>query len=528
MHRYYIYFLTLSLLSLSLNAQHLNERYHFDYPATIFTSLVSTDSVYYINGLIADTTFFNQSSNIFAKVSFEGEMEWLNVIHSPDQTYETWDGDLIDLNGDGFIINGYGFDTNMFALVLRYDSLGEFMWEEKIRNSFDEEDFIRATSLLNINDSYLLTLYEVHPNNLISNEIGLIKLNAEGELIWRKTYGNSSLRDFPFSSTILNENAYAIGGYIINDHIVTQNYTSRASIFQVDSLGNKQWEWLSPVDELWDAVYGIVASGDGGLIGVSGNGVEKYVNPEVNFLHWGNPIIFKLNENHDLVWQRTFDISNMTIFDNELTDIIQSNDQNGFVAIGNYGERFPEIVDSIGVAEVELSGWILKVSPEGDSLWARKLKYLNEDGAGAHYLYDIRPTSDGGYILCGQVRDVELFEHFQQAWLIKVDEYGCVVPGCHLPNNLSEIKKEIPQLLLYPNPVQDQLHVFLRDYSAYQRESLTFRVVNQQGQIIQRLKINPSEEITYMIDVSSYASGAYFLQYLENTKVIGQETFIVP
>ena len=39
-------------------------------------------------------------------------------------------------------------------------------------------------------------------------------------------------------------------------------------------------------------------------------------------------------------------------------------------------------------------------------------------------------------------------------------------------------------------------------------------------------KINPSEEITYMIDVSSYASGAYFLQYLESEKIILSEPFI--
>ena len=461
------FFLLLCLFcSQIVEGQHLNERYHFDYPSTIFTSLISTDSAYYVNGLVADTTYFNQSASVFAKMDFNGNPHWLRVLNSPNETYETWDGDLIDLQGEGFMINGYGFDTNMYALIIRYNTYGEFLWGKKIRNGFNEENFIRATSLIQIDSSFLLSLREVNSNGNGNNDIGFLKIDSEGETIWRKSYGSITLREYPYSSAYLHENAYLIGGYQTNNNVTNQYYLSRAIIFEVDSLGNKRWEWKSPEDELWDGANAMVPSGDGGVVVASGKGIEEYVNPAMNILLWKNMTIFKLNENHQLAWQTNFYPSNLRGFNNKLNQIIKVSDGSGYIATGQYVQVHYDVVDSIGVPAGDIYGFIAKVNAEGDSLWTRRLNYVTEIGEGRQYLYDIEETSDGGFVLCGQVLDEQLNIHYQQAWLIKVDEYGCIVPGCQIVSGLKEAEKKKVKMLLYPNPAQDNLNVFLSDQLA--------------------------------------------------------------
>lgn len=521
-----LYFLL--FFAIHTRTQTLNERFHFDYPATIFTSLVSTDSAYYVNGLVVDTAYFPKDANIFTKIGFDGNIEWLRVLNSPNETYETWLGDLIDLQEEGFIINGYGVDSTMHNLILRYNPEGHLIWHKKYRNYFDNEGFARSQGFIPVNNNSFLHLsWETNPQGTNNSDIVIAKIDTDGNIIWQRSYGQSNRRDVPWDGIYKNENAYLISGYQTNSNVVDQNYISRAIIFQVDSLGNKQWEWSSPSGELWDGVNAMVASEDGGLIIASGKGVEEYINPGLNGLYWKNVTILKLNEDREVVWEKDFYPSNRRSLNNSFNQIIASSDNSGFVAVGQYVYLNYDVVDSIGSPAGDFYGFIAKVSSEGDSLWARRLNYVTEIGESQHYIYDISETSDGGYILCGEVKDDQLFDHYQQAWLIKIDEYGCVVPGCHLVNDVEVPERVKPQLLLYPNPVQDRLNVFLKDASILKRKQTALQIINQQGQLLKHFSIGKSDEVTHMIAIDNFPSGTYYLQYLEGHNVLQSKSFIV-
>jgi hypothetical protein len=519
----------LVLLSVFFSAQAqgqgINNRFHFEYPATVFHSLVATDSASYISGLVADTAYANQSANIMVKIDEEGDPEWIRLLNSPHQTYETWSGSLIDLEGDGFIINGYSFDTTTLAgSLFRYDALGNFLWERKIYNSFGTDEFIRTAGLAQLNDDFLVLLRELNPSSPLNEDIGLVKVNATGEDIWRRSYQLSDWEEFATSIAVINENTYWVGGGQNNANLTSQNKKYRTIVFKVDTFGNKTFQWTSPENELWDAANAIVPSGDGGGVIASGKGVEIFVNPGLDLVVWTNPTIFKLNSSLQLEWETNFNLSNAPFYFNQLSDIVKVSDGSGYVATGQFAESYTNEDGTLFAAD--LHGWVIKVSPEGDSLWTRKLHFLPEIGRFQHYLYDMAETPDGGFILCGQVLDETLIEHYQQAWLVKVDEHGCLVPGCHTPTSTTSPPEVQMDLLLYPNPVREELNVFLRDNRNNQRQDRWLRVLNMNGQQLRHYDIGQSLETSFIISVQSLLSGSYVLQYGIGNSVVRSEVFV--
>src|SRR5690606_3313895 len=171
------------------------------------------------------------------------------------------------------------------------------------------------------------------------------------------------------------------------------------------------------------------------------------------------------------------------------------------------------VVGSIHNVNYEETGWdinglIAKISPEGDSLWIRRYNYV-QSPADYHIFYDVEATADGGYVMVGQATDyfMDGESPLQQAWIVKVDEYGCLVPGCHT-SSVDDIKINI-KLDLYPNPARDYLNVFYFDPA--HRGEVHFRIVDVQGRVMQSFSSRVND-ITHIIPLSGYAAGQYFLQ----------------
>jgi len=96
---------------------------------------------------------------------------------------------------------------------------------------------------------------------------------------------------------------------------------------------------------------------------------------------------------------------------------------------------------------------ITRFTLDGDSLWYRAYEFEPERSS---QFRDIIPTNDGGFIAVGKAMQDET-SAFQESWALKVDEHGCLVPGCHLVN-VPEYGK-LPSLRIGPNPAFHQLNV---------------------------------------------------------------------
>lgn len=105
-------------------------------------------------------------------------------------------------------------------------------------------------------------------------------------------------------------------------------------------------------------------------------------------------------------------------------------------------------------------GFIAKLDSSGNLLWKHKYHYYPDT---RHYLTDIKPTLDGGFIAVGDAINPEPFGTGENVWVIKVDRNGCLgADSCGLDTGIEqevEVEETALSISLYPNPASDYLGI---------------------------------------------------------------------
>jgi len=343
----------------------------------------------------------------------------------------------------------------------------------------------------------------------------LLILDENGNQKISKTFG-SELRDRAETIIEDNENGYYLGNWAHNKNLTNNNFVSYTHIIKVDSIGDPIWEYYSPEGILQRGATAMIKAQDGGLVVASGLGVEDPINEFHSRLLF-DPYIFKLDENQNVVWEVDYSpldtgLSDRTVF-NKIFDV-----GDGYVAAGNNWDA---------EAPVGEDGYLVKISYDGERLWERKFYFVEpqDDLPVLHEFNDMRPTPDGGFIMCGQVFDFSQSVNFQQGWLVKVDEHGCLVPGCHIEVATDELLAA-PQIILqpYPNPTSEVLNIYFKHPNL--SNSSIFRIVDLNGRTLLQFDANRNDT-TYLVNLDKFTNGVYFLQYLENNSILKTEQIIV-
>lgn len=253
----------------------------------------------------------------------------------------------------------------------------------------------------------------------------IAKLDAAGNLQWQKNYGGSG-NDIGGIFTSINYKIKAIptGGYIIggtspsNDHDVTGNNGSLdVWLLKIDETGNIVWQknYGGAGDEDFKDLQ---ITADGGLIftaqtSSSDSFVETQYIPLGSFTEaW----VVKLDASGNVQWQKSF--GGFDSFLTEFTSIEQTSD-GGYIATG--------VSDGVGgdvaPAHENLDFWIVKMDPTGNNTWSKSYGGNNQD-----IPHSIKQTTDGGYIVAGEVAstdgDVTGNHGDLDVWIIKLDNLG--------------------------------------------------------------------------------------------------------
>jgi Secretion system C-terminal sorting domain len=494
-----------------------NQRYHFNTLATYLTSIIPTDSCYYATGIYADTLPFLQVGSLFMKMDLEGNPVFVKKLISPEKSYETWFNDLTALPDGNFAVQAFSVDTTAKTMLIKFNNDGDTLFtKEYLSPLYPNYYFIQPRGGFSATpDGGFVFSNWINTNG--GSDIFLIKTDSLGNKQWGKFYGNS-MWDRPQSLIVTPEGKIIAGGIRTNDNTALENYTYRCHIFQVDSAGNVEWDYLSPngVGFLRDAANDMVLLDDGSLVVASGVGTE-YDRPSVNVV-WFEKLIFKLNPNNQVEWEREFIGSRPTSY-TTLNNIIDLSDGSGFVASGITPKPINIPTGDNWISE----GWIGKVSTNGDSLWARE--YVGIESVNSrHQIIDLKETADGGFILCGESRNPDADSIPQQAWLLKLDEYGCLVPGCYTATEEPAGGEPAISLAIYPNPASDYLNFYLRTPRPVREAS--FRIVNAEGRLMKAFQ-SDRPDATFIVPVWDWVAGVYFLQYVEEGVVRASEKFIV-
>jgi len=191
---------------------------------------------------------------------------------------------------------------------------------------------------------------------------------------------------------------------------------------------------------------------------------------------------------------------------------------NGIVEIGRYQYRVSQMQylsdgNLLISGTTGYGGLLMKISPSGELFWNREyFPHEFEENTSLVWntrIYYATESSDGGFLCAGQYYSdpgILYPEGIQTAIALKVDEYGCLEPGCQV--GIEEYENQ--PLSIYPNPSEGR---FVIDMPALRLGSGTYdlSVYNSLGEVVLNESYrNLQERLT--IDLSDFSIGIYFVQ----------------
>ncbi len=256
------------------------------------------------------------------------------------------------------------------------------------------------------------------------NDYWLLKLDAEGNLLWNKTYGGTK-DDRGQSVVQTSDGGYAIVGYAMSDDGDGSNNEGFHDnwILRLDANGSILWEKSFGFSG-HDHSYDVTQTSDGGLFfagfldvtssGGEGNtGKGSYLTRHGVGEFWGT----KLDIDGNLVWRRYFGGTN----NDRSFGVLEANDGGLLMAGASESNDF-DVSNSKGSYDF----WVVKVSSTGTLLWESSF-----GGTGIDKSYDIVKTNDNAYVITGNTfstdTDISRNNGESDVWLIKIDDNGNLV-----------------------------------------------------------------------------------------------------
>jgi len=180
--------------------------------------------------------------------------------------------------------------------------------------------------------------------------------------------------------------------------------------------------------------------------------------------------------------------------------------------------------------------WIFKLSAEGEIIWER-----NFHGNPNPLVYpgvtlsDIIATSDGGYATSGHYwQYTGLPGGRADLWLLKLDENGCLTPGCTDALVIVGIEDSFPDdgmldvvekfFTLSPNPTTD--YATASFYNPISRKASTLVLSSLCGQEIVRIDMASGQRVINL-PLADLMSGIYLVSYMSEGRILQSERLVV-
>jgi photosystem II stability/assembly factor-like uncharacterized protein len=249
-----------------------------------------------------------------------------------------------------------------------------------------------------------------------SYDYWLIKMDAAGNVQWKKTYGGTA-----------SDKGYAViqlsyGGYVVvgnassNDGDVTGNHgASDYWIVRLNSIGNIVWQ-KSIGGTSSDIARGVIQTLDGKLMVI---GYSRSSNGDVTGAHGGFDFwLTKIDTAGNLLWQKTYGGTK-----DELAYTVKQAADSSLLIVGYTLSNDGDIAGLNHSTKNDI--WVVKTDKAGSILWQKTLGGTSND-----YSNSFIRTSDKGYLIIGYTESYngDVYGNYGQddLWVIKLDSLGTI------------------------------------------------------------------------------------------------------
>ncbi len=423
-----------------------------------------------------DTLNYVKTYALWYRVSPEGSIVHLYSYRKPYHAIEMFD--IVRMDNSHFLIGGRITDlvkykqdsTATDVYIVKINDNGDTLWTRthSIVSGYDILNETIGTS----NGSYIMV---GRSGNKIKtdSDFFLLKTDADGNKVFAQTYTfGSNTWDVCLSVCEANDKGFFLLG-ATDDNVY---------LVKTDSMGNKQWDkrygldgkdWLgSSVIKTKNNEY-LIAGGVRTASSTSGDGWVK-----------------RIDSLGSIIWQKTYGGAGYDGI-NTLHELPSGD----IIAVGsNASHDNPDNKNE---------GWIMKLDAMGNLLWERVygLYHIPNDSLTHSVFYNFKPTVDGGFAIVGSATRKGSPQK-QDAWLLKLDSFGCLVQGCQLVG-LENVPYSKEAIKLYPNPAKEQVQL------SHSRKIRTYRIADYTGKLLQS-GVYPEEGIS----IHELSPGVYIVQVL--------------
>ncbi len=345
------------------------------------------------------------------KTDANGNIQWAKTYGETnnDRAYsvqQTSDG--------GYIVAGYtwSFSVGYYDIFLiKTDANGNIQWAK----TYGGASFDWVTSVQQTSDGGYIVAGSTWSFGAGNGDIFLIKTDANGNIIWAKTYGGT------FGEYARSVQQTSDGGYIVAGF--TSSFgAGNGDIFLIktDANGNIQWS-KTYGGASFDSATSVQQTSDGGYI------VAGYTQS----FGAGNGDIFliKTDANGNIIWAKTYGGASY-----DLATSVQQTSDGGYIVAGS--------TESFGAGSWDI--FLIKTDANGNIQWAKTYGGIYRDSATS-----VQQTSDGGYIVAGYTdsfgaggRDI---------FLIKTDANGNI-GSCSIVRSVSPTVNTVSPTVNTPSP----------------------------------------------------------------------------
>ncbi len=299
--------------------------------------------------------------------------------------------------------------------IVKIDSFGKLIWKKSFGGSNEEiPNSIQQTT----DGGYVIVGHSFSTDGDVSKNNGgkdlwVIKIDAEGNLIWEKSFGGSRDDSFGYIQQT-SDNGYIIAGRTnsVDGDVKENKGQFDCWVIKLNAIGNLEWE-RTYGGSLHDTSGSIIQTTDGGYIiaaNVSSTDGDVIGNDKLDTNTW----VFKTDSSGVIIWQKIFGGSG-----NENIQSIKKTNDEGYVIVGSTYSQDGDVSGTNGESDF----WIIKIDNSGNLIWNRTYGGSKIDAA-----YSVVQNSQGNYIIAGVTQstdgDVNGFLGNRDGWIINLDSSG--------------------------------------------------------------------------------------------------------
>ncbi len=356
---------------LFVNAQNIyfSKLYDFYGVWEVGWNIQKVDSGYFVVGGAGDSiTGIGRIAILF--IDTAGNEIWKKSYGVNGDPYCGRAGSFVPVKEGGFALGGSidhpGGDSDV--MLWRFKQNGDTLWTKIFK---DTNSYAYANNCIQTRDNgFALVAY----SNAGGNTAMLMKTDTIGNEEWTKIYSAVSIRSV---DTCID------GGFILGSY-QKPGGLNVPYVIKTDSAGSLQWDntFGGPYDDGSAVVEAL--SGDGYIIACD----STYAEHPSSYLDYDYIYLIRLDSSGNIEWQKTYKHGGIDVWVSMVRELSDGN----FIITG-----------SIPHQDFSRIGFLLKTSSQGDSLWYRYYRpfFIPLPAVIDHYLLDVQPTNDGGFIASG-------------------------------------------------------------------------------------------------------------------------------